>query len=44
MDQVFIRCKNADRRLDDQLPEGLEAVGYFTWYYDRNRYPERQML
>jgi hypothetical protein len=44
MRQVFIPCKNADRRPADQLSEGLEAAGYVTLYYDRDRYLKRQML
>lgn len=36
MHQVFISYNNADRRLVDELSQGLEAAGYSTWYYDRD--------
>jgi hypothetical protein len=36
MHQVFISYKESDRRLANDLAQGLEAAGYTTWNYDRD--------
>ncbi len=36
MHQIFISYKESDRRLANDLAQGLEAAGYTTWNYDRD--------
>ena len=36
MHQIFLSYKESDRRLANDLAQGLEAAGYTTWNYDRD--------
>jgi nucleotide-binding universal stress UspA family protein len=36
MHQIFISYKESDRRLANEIAQGLEAAGYTTWNYDRD--------